>query len=143
MRLSAKPIVAYQNINSFRFATEWTIRDGEANTLYFQLIDLDQEDLRYIPIDDDFEVSMEFPALDAAAVITKVGVTPSQLDRSVVAVTLNASDAVSSGNVRIAVTENGVAKPSPRIVRSAGRWIKSSTLAVAIERSPSSGLSMP
>ena len=41
-RLSAQAIVAYQNINSFNYANQWNMSAGDTATLYFQVIDLDQ-----------------------------------------------------------------------------------------------------
>lgn len=43
MRLYAIPIVNYNNINSFSYGNQWTIRAGDVNTtLYFQIVDLDK-----------------------------------------------------------------------------------------------------
>ena len=47
-RLSARPIVNFQNVNSFKYANQWTVSAGNSNTLYFQLVDLDQCGLRYL-----------------------------------------------------------------------------------------------
>ncbi len=41
-RLSAQAIIAYQNINSFNYANQWSMNAGDTVTLYFQVIDLDQ-----------------------------------------------------------------------------------------------------
>jgi hypothetical protein len=41
MRLSARPIVGFQNINSYKYANQWIVNAGDSYTLYFQLIDLD------------------------------------------------------------------------------------------------------
>jgi len=42
-RLYAIPIINYNNINSFSYGNQWTIRAGDINTtLYFQLVDLNQ-----------------------------------------------------------------------------------------------------
>lgn len=42
MRLSAVPLINFQGVNSFCSANQWIIRNGDSNTLYFQLVDLDQ-----------------------------------------------------------------------------------------------------
>lgn len=49
MRLSARAIINYNNINSFAYSQSWIVRNGESNTLYFQLIDLDQASVTAIP----------------------------------------------------------------------------------------------
>jgi hypothetical protein len=48
MRLSAQVITVYCNINMFTYGTEWIIRAGDPNTLYFQIVDLDQTTLANI-----------------------------------------------------------------------------------------------
>ena len=47
-RLSARPIVNFQNINSFKYANQWEMSAGSNIQLYFQFIDLDQCGLRQI-----------------------------------------------------------------------------------------------
>lgn len=42
MRLSARPITNYCNVNDFSFGNQWIIRAGDPNTLYFQVVDLDE-----------------------------------------------------------------------------------------------------
>ena len=46
--LSARPIVNFQNINSFKYANQWSMNAGSNITLYFQFVVLDQCGLRYI-----------------------------------------------------------------------------------------------
>lgn len=41
MKLNANLIRSYNSVNSFTFG-DWSIRANEPNTLYFQLVDLDQ-----------------------------------------------------------------------------------------------------
>lgn len=42
MRLSARAIVNYANINSFSYANQWIVNAGDPLILYFQIVDLDQ-----------------------------------------------------------------------------------------------------
>jgi hypothetical protein len=42
MRLSARAIVNYANINSFSYVNQWIVNSGDPLMLYFQLVDLDQ-----------------------------------------------------------------------------------------------------
>lgn len=42
MRLSASPLITFNTVNSFTYGNQWTINQGDTNTLYFQLFDLDQ-----------------------------------------------------------------------------------------------------
>lgn len=108
MRLSAKPIINYQNINSFNYSTEWIIRREEQNTLYFQLVDLNKDGLRYIPTNASLEVI--FPALDSTNTITKTAVNPSTLDTSIWSINILPTDTINSGNVQFILTDNGVVR---------------------------------
>jgi hypothetical protein len=110
VRLNASPLKNYQNINSFQKASEWTIRLDEPNTLRFQLVDQDQENLRYIPTGTVVTVQVIFPALNPANVITKTATSVSALDPSLWAVTLTELEKPSSGNVQFVITEDGVTR---------------------------------
>jgi hypothetical protein len=110
MRLSARAVVAYQNINSWRYASEWVARSGEPTRLYFQLIDADQDGIRYIPQDPAFEASVTFPALDPSQAVTKIAAAASPQDLSLLYVDVLASDVLRSGNVVVTLVENGVSR---------------------------------
>ena len=111
MRLSIKPLKNFSNINSFDSAgTEWTIREQEASTLYFQIIDLDRDGLRYIPTNSSYSVSVMFPALDPTKVVTKVASQADALDRSIWSVAISSNDVVSTGNVQFSLTEASAVK---------------------------------
>lgn len=109
MRLSAKIIKNFFGINQFTYGSEWSIREGEPNTLYFQLVDLDQEGLRYLPSSGS-SVVVTFPALNSANELVKSAVQASVDDKSVWKVDLTASEKPYSGNVKVALTESGVTK---------------------------------
>jgi hypothetical protein len=110
MRLSARTIKNFNNVNSFDYSTEWNIRAGEANTLYFQLVDLDQDGLRYMPTNASCSVQLTFPALNPLNVIVKPATQADPLDRSVWKVSLSDTEVPSSGNVQLSLTEGGVVK---------------------------------
>jgi len=108
MKLSAKPIKNYQNNNSFDFASEWDIMQGEANDLYFQLVDLDQDSLRYMPASAAIVVT--FPSVNSANVISLNAVLANAADPSVWKVSLSSVQIPSSGNVQFAMTEGANTK---------------------------------
>ena len=110
MRLSAKLIKNFANINQFAYANEWQIRQSEPNTLYFQLVDLDQDGLRHMPLDPASSVQVIFPNTNTSSVLTKVASQPSALDGSIWQVSLLDSEKVFSGNVQFKLTENGVTR---------------------------------
>lgn len=110
MRLSAQILKNFQNVNSFQKASEWTIRLDEPNTLYFQLVDLDQDGLRYIPTGTNPSVQVVFPAVNPNNVITKTAIAVSTLDGSLWKVDLLSTEKPSSGNVQFILTEGGVVR---------------------------------
>lgn len=109
MRLSAKPIINYCNVNSFSTANQWQIRAGESNTLIFQLIDLDKSNLRYmagIGLDNQpVQISVSFPSIDDGADITVVASQVSPDDASLWQVALSPGQVPNSGSVLFSVTE--------------------------------------
>lgn len=110
MRLSAQTLKNFQNINSFQKSSEWTIRHDEPNSLYLQLVDLDQEGLRYIPTGSAPSVQVIFPAVNSANTITKTATAVSVLDGSLWKIDLLDTEKPSSGNVQILLTEGGVTR---------------------------------
>lgn len=104
-RISAKPIVNFANINQFSFGNQWAIRAGDPNTLYFQLIDLDQNELRYlVGVSQVSGITVTFPSIDDSLVINATAVQDTN-DKSVWAVTLAPNQLPGSGNVKFAVVE--------------------------------------
>lgn len=107
MRLSAKPLRNYQSVNSFKEASEWAIRNGEPNDLYFRFIDLDQEGLRYIPTSPTVQVT--FVKRDGTSLI-KTATSVSASDLSLWKVSLLETEEVVTGNVQISISESGVTR---------------------------------
>lgn len=105
MRLSIKPIKNFSNINNFSYQTEWIVRSGEPNRLYFQLVDLDQDSLRHMPTDSIYSVTVTFPAVNPANIVTRSATQADTLDRSVWYVDLVSTDTIYTGNVQFSVVE--------------------------------------
>lgn len=114
MKLSAKIIKNYANVNQFDYKNEWSIRAGEANTLYFQLIDLDQDGLRYLAgigvTNQPYQVAVTFPSIDSTQVITVNAAQADANDSSIWKITLTASQTPKSGTVQFALTEGANVK---------------------------------
>jgi hypothetical protein len=114
MRLSAKVVKNYANVNNFDYANQWIIRAGEPNTLYFQLVDLDQDSLRYLTAqgvsNQPASVAVTFPSIDDDEVITVTASLADPADPSVWKVVLTALQIPKSGNVLFAVTEGAVVR---------------------------------
>lgn len=107
MRLSAKLIKNWCDVNMFAYANEWIIRANEPNTLYFQLVDLDQNGLRYMPAIPTL-VYVKFLSIDSADVIMAPASLADPLDTSIWKISLGASQIPKGGNVVFQVSENGV-----------------------------------
>jgi hypothetical protein len=117
MRLTAQPITIFNNINSFTLGSEWIIRAGDPNTLYFQLFDLDANDQRHLTGlngNTPVVVTVTFPSIDDNQVITKTATVDSN-DTSVFNITLLNTDYPAGGNVFFSVTEGSVTRTFPVI----------------------------
>lgn len=130
MRLSARPLLNYANVNSFSYGNQWTIRAGEQNVLYFQLVDLDQGPatvvggplfqgspslsgnigLRYMAgvgsANQPVGMQVSFPSIDDLQMIVATAVQETD-DKSIWKVTLNENQKPNSGAVIFAISEGG------------------------------------
>ena len=107
MLLGAKLLKNNAILNDFKVLSQVVLKSGDPTTIYFQLVNREAEtkDLRYIP-SSTATVTVTFPALDQAKIVTKTAskVFPTD-DRSIWKVTLNASDKVFTGDIRISLVE--------------------------------------
>lgn len=130
MRLSARPLLNYANVNSFSYGNQWIIRSGDPNTMYFQIVDLDQGPanvigqfapanqfganstlsgnigLRYMVGVNatPAAITVTFPSIDDTQVINATAVQDPN-DKSIWSVTLGPNQQPASGNVQFAVAE--------------------------------------
>lgn len=131
MRLSARPLLNYVNVNNFSYGNQWLVRAGDPNVLYFQVVDLDQGPfatigganpvfgfqasslsgnigLRYMvgvsSQNQPAAVTVTFPSIDDTQVITAPAVQDAN-DKSIWSVTLGPNQKPQSGNVQFAVAE--------------------------------------
>jgi hypothetical protein len=126
MRLSANLIVNYANTNQFGYANQWIIRAGDPNTLYFQVVDLDQNinntngsngqnsngptsSLRYMvgcgAGDTPYSIQVKFCSIDDSKTLVVQAAQADDCDSSVWSVSLSGTQIVAAGNIYIAVTE--------------------------------------
>lgn len=115
MRLSARPIVNFNSINSMDFGNQWIIRAGDPNRLYFQLVDLDKTDgsacktpMRYVPqpVTPPATMQVTFPSIDDDVQIVATA-TQVSADGSIWYVDLAADQIPGSGSVQFALTMDG------------------------------------
>lgn len=130
MRLSARPLLNYTNVNNFSYGNQWIIRAGDPNTLYFQIVDLDQGPANVIGrIDPIFgansslsgniglrymagvgssnqpaSITVTFPSIDDTQIINAPAIQDPN-DKSIWSVTLGQNQKPNSGNVQFAVAE--------------------------------------
>jgi hypothetical protein len=109
MKLSAKLLKNVANVNCFEITSQWDIAEGSAQRLYFQIVDKNKDDLRYLSqatvID---EVSVTFLSLDEASEIIKVATQAWTDDKSVWYIDLAATEVPNSGSVLFSITEDTV-----------------------------------
>jgi hypothetical protein len=124
MRLNAKILRNVNNVNSWVYANQAFMSEGQANTLYIQFVDLDQSSdpsveksqsfpqfpVRYIPQGATIGAEATFPALEDSEEFTVTGTQPFAQDRSIWKFDLSAVQVPSSGNVEIKLTEDGISK---------------------------------
>lgn len=114
MVLSSKILKNVDSLNAWQYADSWSVgRDGdlgEPATLYFQIVDLDRDGIRFMP-SDLAGMQVIFPALNDALVLTKVAemAFPND-DRSIWKVELLATDLPQGGVVRFELTDGGVTR---------------------------------
>ena len=109
-RLSAKPIINFQNINSFDYAEQWIVRAGDQTTLYFQMVNLDgcPQDcpLRYIlglgSSNMPVQVRVTFPSIDCNSAFTLIAQQDPN-DGSVFSVVIPYTSTPQTGNVQFVV----------------------------------------
>ena len=122
MRLNAKLIKNVANVNLWEYTNERFIQDGQANTIYIQLVDLDKIQpaekskanpdfpLRYISQATVIEVEMTFPDLDSVEEFTVQGTQPFADDKSIWRFDLTSDQTPNSGGVIVKITEDGEEK---------------------------------
>lgn len=109
MRLSALPITSFNGINSFCTGNQWTIRGGDPNTLYFQLIDLDVNcagscgcPQRYIPAAGSTVIAT-FPSIDCNNTI-RITATQNAQDGSIWSIPITSVQRPSGGAVKFSLS---------------------------------------
>lgn len=119
MRLSANLIKNFANPNMFDTGNQWHVRAGDPNTLYFQLVDLDQDRLRYLTglAATPVSVQVTFPSIDDSKTIQAIATQVSAADGSLWQVNILSTMIPSTGNVIFAVTE-GTATRTFRVMNA-------------------------
>jgi hypothetical protein len=107
MRLSALPITSFNGINSFCTGNQWIIRSGDPNTLYFQLIDLDQTcgcscPSRYIAAPGS-TMLVTFPSIDCGNTI-QITATQNTMDGSIWSIPITPIQRPFGGAVKFSLT---------------------------------------
>jgi hypothetical protein len=122
MRLNAKILKNVAGVNNWSYANQASVQEGQANEIYFQIVDYDQipgtdksialpdAPLRYIPQGTEIGLSASFPSIDSAQEFTIIGIQPFADDKSIWKVTLLSSQVPKSGNFKIRLIEDGNAK---------------------------------
>lgn len=122
MRLNAKILKNVANVNTWEYAHQASVQEGQANQIYVQLVDLDkvpgqdksvalpENPMRYLPQGTVVSAEAEFPSIDDAEVLTVSGTQPFADDKSIWLFTLSDAQIPKSGNFKIKITEDGLDK---------------------------------
>ena len=124
MRLSAKILKNVNNVNSWTYTNQSFMSEGQANTLYLQLVDLDmstsvdseklvafpQYPIRYISQATTLTTSVTFQSLDDSLEFSISGTQPYAQDRSIWKFDLSASQIPSGGYIKVNIAEDSVVK---------------------------------
>lgn len=118
MLLTARILTDVSSANKFRPTNQYKMTQGDAGTLYFQLVDasLDtaQEGFnpagrRYIPA-VGATLSIVIDNIDDSKKITRAATNPFSDDRSIWALSINSSDTIKAGTaaIKLTLTEGAV-----------------------------------
>lgn len=128
MNLTAKPIITWNNVNSYVFGNQWIVNQGNSLTLYFQIIDTDQAiqpintglgiftgitavgttaGLRYLvgvgSQNQPYQVTVTFPSIDGSQQLTITAIQADPNDSSIWQVSIAPSMTIGGGNVQFAI----------------------------------------
>jgi len=113
VRLSAKILKNVDGLNAWAYTDQWTVRSnegvGESVSLYFQLIDQDREDIRYVPA-AGATAQVTFPNLDDDLILTLSATFPFPDDRSIMKIDLASTQVPASGAVKFSLVEGGATR---------------------------------
>jgi hypothetical protein len=109
MRLGFVFVNNYQNVNYFNEVPSIEISNGNPDTIYFRIVNLDTKDsngkfLRYIPASGSI-VSVMFNNIDSTKIANKIASMVSVDDRSIYSVAVMPTDILSSQSFEATLTE--------------------------------------
>ena len=114
MRLSCKPLKNVDSVNAWEYTEVWTIGQngdvGQAASLYAQIIDLDRDDIRFMPQGTVVTFKATFPNLDSAFQFDVTGSQPFADDKSIWKFDILQTQLPSGGAVFFELTIDGVVK---------------------------------
>lgn len=123
MRLSAKILKNVVNVNSWSYASQAYLQEGQANSIYIQLVDLDksvisnekseafpERPMRYLSQAAAISIEAQFDSIDDAEEFEVAGTQPFSDDKSIWKFDLSSAQNPKSGNFVIQLTEDGIAK---------------------------------
>lgn len=122
MRLSAKILKNVNNVNSWSYTSQAYMTEGQPNTLYLQLVDLNQvigvlpekspvspeNPIRYISQAVSLSVFVKFSSIDDDTEFEITGSQPFSQDRSIWRFDLLSTQVPNSGYIQVRIMEDGV-----------------------------------
>jgi hypothetical protein len=122
MRLNAKMLKNVSNVNHWEYAEAAFVQEGQANSFYIQLVDLDKIHpgekskilpdfpLRYMSQAAVFSVEVVFLDVNPDNQFTVTATQPFADDKSIFRIDLTEEQVPNSGNLQVNLTEDGVTK---------------------------------
>lgn len=122
MRLSIKILKNVANVNNWKYSSQASVQEGQANDIYLQLVDLDivagsdksvalpENPLRYISQGTVVTLTATFPSINTAQEFTVSATQPFADDKSIWKIALTSSQLPKSGNFKLILTEDAAVK---------------------------------
>lgn len=119
MRINAKILKNVADVNTWQYANQAYIQEGQANSIYIQLVDLDKTHpdeksealpdfpVRYIPQGAVNSVSMTFLDIDSDTEFSVTGSQPFADDKSIWKIDLTDAQLPNTGSVKVSLDEDG------------------------------------
>lgn len=108
MHLSAHILENVANVNNYDVVNQATLFEGQANSLYFQIVNKSKDEIRYLSQTTSLAVSLVFPSIDDAEEFEVAAAMPFSDDKSIWKVDLSSSQLPASGAFFLKIIENGV-----------------------------------
>jgi hypothetical protein len=103
MRLGLKMLNSSSTLNSLSYLNQIQINPGDTAVVMFQLVDMDQNSLRYIP-SSPFSITAKISSSNDDNILNKIPTQPFSQDSSIFQFALNTTETKQLGSVNLNIT---------------------------------------